>query len=100
MQYLVSQKILGCSNADNALTQYVKLLEEVKNVAVIEREFLDEFFFNEVSCCKYDAIFHLIKILLSIINGQTYVERGSSQNADVLQVNIRVINCQQRNCYI
>ena len=69
LQYLVSQKIFRHSNADNARAQYHKLLEEVKNSVVVEREFLDEIFFKKVSCCKYDAISLVIKILLTIIHG-------------------------------
>ena len=69
LQYLVSQKIFRHSNADNARAQYHKLLEEVKNPVVVDREFLDEIFFKKASCCKYDAISLVIKILLTIIHG-------------------------------
>ena len=82
LQYLVSQKTLHDSNADNACAHYPKLLEEVKNAVVVKREFL-------VSCCKYDAISHIINILLTINHGEAYVGRGLSQNADVLKENIK-----------
>ena len=72
MHYLVSANILRQGNADNAHAQYPKLLEEVQNAVVVEREFLDEFFFKKVSCCKYDVIFHVIKVLLIINRGQAY----------------------------
>ena len=66
------------SNAGNTRAQHPKLLEEVKNAVVVEKEFLDEFFVNKVSFCKHDTIYHVIKILPTINHGQAYVERGFS----------------------
>ena len=59
---------------------------------VVERESLDQFLFKKVSCCKYDAISHVIKILLTTNHVQAYVECGFFQNADVLHKNIKELS--------
>ena len=84
--YVVSQKILRHSNAR---AQYLKFLEEVKNAVVIEKEFLEEFFFKKVSCCKYDAISH---------KSFTYCQSWANMlsmgyvHADMLQENIKELS--------
>ena len=49
---------------------------------------LDEFFFKKLNFSKHTNLSFVVKILLTLIHGQTAVERGFNVNNNIIQTNM------------
>ena len=77
-QHFVSLKLLFAPTADNAFTEYVAFLKEVKKVSAEDVDNIDDFFFKKCNVSKFPELSSVLNIVLTMNHGQTDVDRGFS----------------------
>jgi len=97
LKALISKKLITHAMADIALQQYKNLLLEVRkelqevfSVYCPSDEGLDEFFLKHIGeRSNFAELWSVVKVILILSHGQSSVERGFSENKDILSVNMK-----------
>jgi len=95
LRCLMELGIMAPQRCDRATTEFKAfIIEDLPQYQAEFRSFspendkLDEFYFRKLRLSKYNEVSFVVKLLLTISHGQAAVERGFSNNNDILKTNM------------
>ena len=96
LNHLINLKHVTPVFSDKALSQFTDFITESKVCQDMFFEFnkesdrLDDFYFKKCNINRYKELAAIVKILFTLSHGQASVERGFSENNQVLAQNMKV----------